>query len=175
MKAHHTVLDPTLALFETQLHTKPLDELEPGLDHVAPQLYAALNSPAAPAARVHSVENRWTAFPGIVGAVHTAGLSVIAGTDQAIPGYSVHREMELYVQAGFTPLEALQSATIETARAVGVEKESGSVEVGKRGDVLLLDADPMVDIQNTRKVWRTVSAGAVYAPARLWESVGFKP
>ena len=175
MKSHHTVLDPTIALFETQLHTKPLDELEPGLDHVAPQLYAALNSPAAPAARAHAVENRWTAFPAIVAAVHAAGLPVIAGTDQAIPGYSLHREMELYVQAGFTPLEALQSATIETARAVGVEKESGSVQVGKRGDVLLLDADPMVDIQNTRKVWRTVSAGAVYAPARLWESVGFKP
>ncbi len=175
MKAHHTVLDPTIALFETQLHTKPLDQLEPGLDHVAPQLYAALNSPTAPAARAHAVENRWTAFPGIVGAVHAAGLPVIAGTDQAIPGYSLHREMELYVQAGFTPLEALQSATIETARAVGVERESGSVEVGKRGDVLLLDADPMADIHNTRKVWRTVSAGAVYAPRTLWESVGFKP
>ncbi|ADW70803.1 amidohydrolase family protein [Granulicella tundricola] len=175
MKQHHTVLDPTIALFETQIHTKPMSELEPGLDHVAPQLYAALNSPAAPAARAHAVDNRWSLFPAMVGAVHAAGIPVIAGTDQAIPGYSLHREMELYVQAGFTPLEALQSATIETARAVGVEKESGSLEVGKRGDVLLLDADPMADIHNTRKVWRTVSAGAVYAPGALWESVGFKP
>jgi hypothetical protein len=175
MKAHHTVLDPTIALFETQLHTKPLNELEPGLNHVAPQLFAALNSPAAPAERAHAVENRWAAFPAIVGAVHAAGLPVIAGTDQAIPGYSLHREMELYVQAGFSPLEALQSATIETARAVGVEKESGSLQVGKRGDVLLLEADPMADIRNARKVWRTVSAGAVYAPGPLWESVGFRP
>ena len=100
---------------------------------------------------------------------------MIAGTDQAIPGYSLHREIELYVEAGFTPLEALQSATIATARAVGVEKESGSLEVGKRGDVLLLDADPLADIHNTRKVWRTVAAGAVYEPKPLWESVGFKP
>ena len=175
MKAHHTVVDPTLALFEMQLHTKPLDELEPGLDHVAPQLYAALSSPPASPERAHLMENRWNAFPAILGALRATGVPVIAGTDQAIPGYSLHREMELYVQAGYTPLEALQSATIESARAVGVEKESGSLEVGKRADVLLLDADPLADIHNTRKVWRTVSAGAVYVPASLWKSVGFKP
>jgi hypothetical protein len=175
MKTHRTVLDPTIALFEMDLHTKPLDEIEPGLDHVAPQLYAALNSRTPPAERAHAIQTRWKMFPAIVGAVHAAGISVIAGTDQAIPGYSLHREMELYVEAGLTPLEALQSATITTARAVGVEKESGSLEVGKRGDVLLLDADPLADIHNTRKVWRTVAAGAVYEPAPLWESVGFKP
>jgi imidazolonepropionase-like amidohydrolase len=99
----------------------------------------------------------------------------LRGTDQAIPGYSLHRELELYVEAGFTPHEALQAATILAARAVGVEKESGSLEVGKRGDVLLLDADPLADIHNTRAVWRTVSEGAVYDPARLWQSVGFLP
>jgi imidazolonepropionase-like amidohydrolase len=70
---------------------------------------------------------------------------------------------------------ALQAATIEAARALGVEKESGSLEPGKRGDVLLLDADPLADIHNTRKVWRTVAAGAVYDPAPLWRSVGFTP
>jgi imidazolonepropionase-like amidohydrolase len=107
--------------------------------------------------------------------MHAAGIPVIAGTDQCIPGYSLHREMEIYVQAGFTPLEALQSATIVAARALGVEKESGSLEAGKRGDVLLLDADPLADIHNSRKVWRTVAAGAVYDPAPLWTSVGFKP
>ena len=59
MKEHHTVLDPTIALFETQLHTKPFNEIEPGIDHVAPQLYAALDSPAAPPTRAHAVEARW--------------------------------------------------------------------------------------------------------------------
>jgi hypothetical protein len=175
MKAHHTVLDPTVALFETQLHTKPFNELEPGIDHVAPQLYAALNSPAAPAERAHAVEARWKIFPATLGALHAAGIPMVAGTDQAIPGYSLHREIELYVEAGFTPLEALQSATIVAAKALNVEKESGSLEAGKRGDVLLLDTDPLVDIHNMRKVWRTVAAGAVYDPAPLWTSVGFKP
>ena len=103
------------------------------------------------------------------------GIPIVAGTDQAIPGYSLHRELELYVEAGFTPLEALQAATILAARAVGVEKESGSLEVGKRGDVLLLNADPLADIHNTRTVWRTVSQGAVCDPAPQWQSVGFLP
>jgi imidazolonepropionase-like amidohydrolase len=108
-------------------------------------------------------------------ALHVAGVPIVAGTDQAIPGYSLHRELELYVEAGFTPLEALQAATIEAACALGVEKESGSLELGKRGDVLLLDADPLAGIHNTRRVWRTIAAGAVYDPAPLWRSVGFTP
>ena len=107
--------------------------------------------------------------------LHAAGIPVVAGTDQGIPGYSLHRELELYVEAGFTPLEALQTATLGAARALGVERESGSIETGKRGDILLLDADPMADIHNTRRVWRTVAAGAVYDPAPLWSSVGFEP
>ncbi len=53
--------------------------------------------------------------------------------------------------------------------------ESGSITPGKRADVLLLDADPLADIHNTRKVWRTVAAGAVYSPAPLWTSVDFTP
>jgi imidazolonepropionase-like amidohydrolase len=108
-------------------------------------------------------------------ALHAAGIPMVAGTDQAIPGYSLHREIELYVEAGFTPLEALQAATIVAARALGVENESGTLEAGKRGDVLLLNADPLADIHNTRAVWRTVAAGAVYDPAPLWQSVGFLP
>ena len=108
-------------------------------------------------------------------ALHAAGIPIVAGTDQSIPGYSLHRELELYVEAGFTPLQALQSATSEAARAVGVENESGSLTVGKRGDVLLLDADPLSDIHNTRSVWRTVAGGVVYNPAPLWRSVGFLP
>jgi imidazolonepropionase-like amidohydrolase len=108
-------------------------------------------------------------------ALHAAGIPIIAGTDQTIPGYSVHREIEIYVDAGFTPLEALQAATIQTARAIGVENESGSIQPGKRGDVLLLNADPLADIHNTRTVWRTIAAGAVYSPAPLWQSVRFDP
>ena len=66
----------------------------------------------------------------IVGALHRAGIPVVAGTDQTVPGHSLHREIELYVQAGFTPMEAIQAATIVSARAMGIDKESGT---SKRG------------------------------------------
>jgi imidazolonepropionase-like amidohydrolase len=175
LKAHHTVLDPTMAIWETFSLTRPLEDVEPGIDHVPPQLYEALNTPPSPADRAAVVDRRWKITLDILRTLHAAGIPIVAGTDQAIPGYSLHRELELYVEAGFTPLEALQSATIEAAKAAGVESQSGSITPGKRGDVLLLDADPLADIHNTRKVWHTVAAGAVYDPAPLWTSVGFKP
>ena len=175
LRAHHTILDPTIALSESFLNTKPLDQLEPGLDHVAPQLREALDSPPALEDKAALINARWQGIMATLRALHAAGIPIVAGTDQANPGYSLHRELELYVDAGFTPLEALQAATIEAARTLGVEKESGSLEPGKRGDVLLLDADPLADIHNTHKVWRTVAAGAVYDPRPLWRSVGFAP
>jgi hypothetical protein len=175
LQAHHTILDPTVALFETFTNTVPLDQLEPGLNHVAPQLRAVLDNPPATGARAMVAAGNWQVIMATLRTLHAAGIPMVAGTDQAIPGYSLHRELELYVEAGFTPLQAIEAATIEPARALGVEKESGSIEPGKRGDVLLLDADPLSDIHNTRRVWRTVAAGAVYDPAPLWSSVGFAP
>jgi hypothetical protein len=175
LKAHHTILDPTVALFETFMNTVPLDQLEPGIDHLPPQLREALDNPPAPADKAALMNARWQSLMVTLRTLHAAGIPMVAGTDQAIPGYSLHREIEIYVEAGFTPLEALQAATIQSARALGVENESGSLAPGKRADVLLLDADPLADIHNTRKVWRTVAAGAVYSPAPLWQSVGFTP
>jgi Amidohydrolase family len=175
LRAHHTVLDPTMVVFESFMNTVPLEQLEPGVNHLPAQLREALDNAPPPADKVALVAARWQAFMATLRALQAAGIPMVAGTDQTIPGYSLHREMEIYVEAGFTPLEALQAATIEPARALGVEAESGSLTAGKRGDVLLLDADPLADIHNTRKVWRTVAAGAVYTPGPLWESVGFKP
>ena len=175
LQVHHTILDPTVALFETFLNTRPLNQLEPGIDHLPPQLREALDTPPATGDKAAVDIATWQAIVATLRALHAAGIPMVAGTDQAIPGYSLHREIELYVEAGFTPLEALQAATIVAARALGVENESGTLEVGKRGDVLLLNADPLADIHNTRAVWRTVAAGAVYDPVPLWRSVGFLP
>jgi Amidohydrolase family len=175
LQVHHTILDPTVAIFETFLNTRPLNQLEPGIDHLPPQLREALDSPPATGDKAAIANANWQVIMATLRALHTAGIPMVAGTDQAIPGYSLHREIELYVEAGFSPLEALQAATIVAARALGVEKESGTLEVGKRGDVLLLNADPLADIHNSRAVWRTVAAGAVYDPVPLWQSVGFLP
>jgi imidazolonepropionase-like amidohydrolase len=175
LKDHHTVLDPTMVVFESFMHTSPLIDLEPGIGHLPPQLREALDSPVPPPTQKALADARWNSYMATLRTLHAAGIPIVAGTDQSIPGYSLHRELEIYVEAGFTPLEALQSATIVAARALDVEAESGSLEKGKRGDVLLLDADPLADIHNTRKVFRTIAAGTVYTPGPLWQSVGFEP
>jgi imidazolonepropionase-like amidohydrolase len=100
---------------------------------------------------------------------------VVAGTDQAVPGHSLHREMELYVEAGFTPMEALQSATIVPARVMGRDKELGTVEAGKLADFVVIDGNPLADVKALRNVVTVVQSGRAYDPAKLWRMVGFQP
>ncbi len=176
-QAHHTVFDDTIALYElfTRADAVPLASLEPGTAHVAPELAEALNTPGATGDEATQAAERFRSLVATLRELHQDGLTIVAGTDQAIPGYSLHREMEIYVQAGFTPMEALQAATIVPARVMGLEKTTGSIETGKRADMVLLDGDPLADIHNTRRIAKTIAGGAVYDPAPLWVSVGFKP
>jgi imidazolonepropionase-like amidohydrolase len=177
MKQHHTVLDPTLALYEllARPFTQPIDSFEPGFAHVARELTTPLAGFGSPPDAAPFRQRRFERELALVGELHRAGIRVVAGTDQSVPGFSLHREIELYVKAGFTPLEALQSATIVPARAMGKDSDSGSIEVGKRGDIVILDANPLDDIANTRKIFRVVSNGRVFDPTLLWQSVGFRP
>ncbi len=172
LKQDRTVVDPTMVVYEAFQPTEPLDKLEPGMAFLPPELKSALEIPAD--ASAVNVRFREAAL-GTLRKLHEAGIRIVAGTDQSIPGHSLHRELEIYVEAGFTPLEALQSATIVPAQSLGLDATAGSLAPGKRGDVVLLDADPLQDIRNTRRIWRTVAAGTVYEPAPLWRSVGFLP
>jgi hypothetical protein len=99
----------------------------------------------------------------IVKEMHEAGVKFMAGTDApnliAAPGVSLHTELELLSRAGFTPLEALQAATIRPAEYLGLRDEMGTVDVGKLADLVLLDADPLVNIANTRQVTAVVLRG----------------
>ena len=72
-------------------------------------------------------------------------------------------------------MEAIQAATIVPARAMGLEKESGTVQKGKWGDLVLINGDPLQDIHNTRNVEYVITNGVMYHTAELWQSVGFKP
>ena len=177
LKDHHTVVDPTLALFELFSSTtaKTPASFEPGVNKIAPELAEQLTDVEPPSERSAILDKSLQKDIAIVGILHKAGIPVVAGTDQAVPGYSLHREIELYVQAGFTPMEAIQAATIVPSRAMGVEKELGTVEKGKRGDLILIEGNPLDDIRNTRNVEYVMTNGAMYHTAELWQSVGFKP
>ena len=140
----------------------PTDEMEPGIDQVAPELRAQLVNGGMPPELAGDAQKLTREDLALIGALHRAGVRIVAGTDQTVPGYSLYRELELYVQAGFTPLEALQAATIVPARALKVDGDSGSIEVGKRADLAILDANPLENIHNIRSVRSVVANGVLY-------------
>jgi imidazolonepropionase-like amidohydrolase len=177
LKDHHTVLDPTMALFELFEATtaKPPASFEPGINKIAPELAQPLTDVPPPSGRSDLEQRAFDKEIEMLGALHKAGIPIVAGTDQAVPGHSLHRELELYVQAGFTPMEAIQAATIVPARAMNLEKELGTVEKGKRADLILINGDPLADIHNSRNVEYVISNGTMYHTAELWQTAGFKP
>lgn len=99
----------------------------------------------------------------LVGELHKAGVRILAGTDCATPyvfhGFSLHDELELLVTAGLTPLEALQAATIEPARFLGLENVMGTIGEGRVSDLVVLNENPLDDIRNTREIFAVVARG----------------
>jgi len=108
----------------------------------------------------------------MVGAMHRAGVPFLAGTDTppgiyVVPGFSLHDELANFVEAGFTPIEALQTATSNPARFLGIERSFGSVEAGKIADLVLLDSNPLEDIRNTKKINAVFAGGRYFDRAEL--------
>jgi len=113
----------------------------------------------------------------VVGTLHKAGVPFLAGTDtpagvHIFPGYSLHEELQRFVVAGFTPLEALQTATINPARFFGMENQAGTVEKGKFADLVLLSANPLEDIANTQKIAAVILNGQYFRRADLDKMLG---
>ena len=177
LKEHGTVTDPTVAVLELMIHPKetPIESFEPGLTKVPPELVEQILKKGGPAGEVEGLQMVVDTLLKIIGALHQADIPIIAGTDVGVPGHTLHRELELYVKAGLTPLEAIQAATITPARVMKLENEVGIIEAGKRADVIVLDANPLDNISNIRRVRFVLTQGRLFDSAKLWESVGFKP
>ena len=109
----------------------------------------------------------------MVGDLHRGGAGLLAGTDGAVAfplvvsGYSVHEELALLVEAGLSPLEALRTATLNPARALGRTDDFGAVAPGKLADLVLLDADPLEDITHTTRIRAVVQNGRLLDRAAL--------
>jgi len=108
--------------------------------------------------------------------VWEAGIPVAMGTDAGnigtLHGPSVFREMELMTYAGLTPLQVLRAATVNGAKAMRLEGEIGAIERGKLADLVILDADPLVDVANLSRIHRVIKDGRVYSPDELVRSLG---
>jgi imidazolonepropionase-like amidohydrolase len=108
----------------------------------------------------------------VVRTLHKSGVPFLAGTDTPpgvyiLPGFSLHEELQRFVAAGFTPLEALQTATLNPARFFQMEDQFGTVEKGKNADLVFLDANPLDDIRNTQKVAAVILNGRYFSKADL--------
>ena len=175
-KDHRTVVDPTAGWGEMAGHSRDVDvaSFEPGITK-APFVLDAKFRGMGGQTSAEQMRTRTAQTLAAIGALHKAGVAVVPGSDTGLVGFGLLRELELYVQAGMTPLEAIQSATIVSARAMNLDRDSGTVEAGKRADLILVDGNPLANIGDLRKVSRVVVNGRLYDSASLWRSVGFHP
>lgn len=109
----------------------------------------------------------------LTGAAHAAGVPILVGSDTAIGGFRYHDELEHLARAGLTPAEVLRAATINAARYAGLDHSSGSLKPGKLADLVLLDANPLSDVRNTRRIRAVMIEGRIYDRERLDELLQF--
>jgi hypothetical protein len=165
-----TVVDPTLSWSQlTGRDVKtPIDRLETFPERLPRPLLANYESV------VNEQPVLMNAALEAVKAMHDAGVRVVVGTDGALPGLSVLNEIELFFYAGLTAQQAIDAATRVPAEAMGMLAEAGTIEVGKRADFVLLDADPLVDITNIRRIRGVSVGGRMYTRDPLAALAGFR-
>lgn len=177
------ILTPTLVVYEGYAevlggHPELMDVErrlgDPWVMHSWDELHVAGLSPeelAKNRAREDRLRGRAPQMAANLAALHRAGVPIAAGTDAGnigtLHGPSLHRELELMVQAGLAPRDVLLSATRDAARLFAEDPDFGTLEPGKRADLLVLDADPLADVANLQRIHRVVSRGELMDPERL--------
>jgi hypothetical protein len=175
----HTVIDPTLATFDflRQREGVVSAQFAAVAEHLPPDIQRGLRVAQmdipddTTAARYERSYEKMVEF---VGRLYHAGVPLVAGTDD-VPGFTLQRELELYVQAGLTPAQTLQVATWNGAKYAGVLADQGSIERRKLADLVLVDGDPTADIAAVRKVALVIKETRAYYPSELYEALGIKP
>ncbi len=171
-----TIIDPTLVVWEAQLTSDggvPAPAYASYMGIMSPvydRYFKAGGYPLVEGYTRDDYRKSWRKLVELVGALHKAGVTIVAGTDGQ--GIELVREIELYKDAGFTPAEALQSATIVPAKMVGADKRTGSIAVGKEADVVLVDGDVANDLGALRRVVTVVSDGYVMDGDALRQAAG---
>jgi len=179
LKAKNVVIDPTLATFDflRQRDGTMSPAYAAVADHMPPDVsrgFKVGQMKIPDDATAVRYEKSYQKCIDFAGRMYKAGIPVVAGTD-GLPGFTLQRELELYVIAGMTPAQALQVATWNGAKYAKVLDDRGSVDAGKRADLILVDGDPTRDISDIRKVAVVFKDGSAYYPAELYGEIGVKP
>jgi imidazolonepropionase-like amidohydrolase len=177
LKQHGTVIDPTLSWNELlgRSAATSIASFIPRVEHVAPPLRRMLDSANGGAVTPAQAHDRVARSLQIVKALHDAGIPIVAGTDKGVPGVSLAREIELYVEAGIRPLDAIRAATAVPATVMGLANDTGTIRPGLRADLIVVDGNPLERIADIEKVVFVSADGRLYEPAPLWQLGGFRP
>ena len=184
-----TVLDPTLVLYAARpgalgddvgdtskddperMTLLPLLPAPVGQELVARWAERRAAACGASEGARHRMRRAWDNILALVGGFHRAGGIVMAGTDcpnvAIVCGFSLHRELELLVRAGLTPMEAIVAATRRPAERLGRREIFGTLAAGRAADLVLLAANPLLDIRNVARIERVIARGTAYEPDEL--------
>jgi imidazolonepropionase-like amidohydrolase len=179
LKERKTVVDPTVNIFEGMFTDRP-GQIPAGFaaiaDRLPPQVRRGLLAGGLPVPEGKDERYRESAkaLLRMVKMLYDAGVPIVAGTDST-PGFALHRELELYAEAGIPPADVLRIATLGAARVMKRERELGTIAPGKVADLILIDGDPTRRIGDIRRVSLVIKDGSVYEPAALYKSIGVRP
>jgi hypothetical protein len=179
VKDHHTVIDPTMNAFEALFCGDP-SATKPGLEEVVPrfppQVRRAMLSGAleVPPDKQAAYREAFPAMLRLLRAIYEAGVTIIPGTD-ALAGYTLLHELELYARAGIPPAEILRMATWTSALVMGANKDSGVIAPGKLADMILVDGDPTKNIRDINNITTVIKGGKVFEPAAIEKALGITP
>lgn len=179
LKRKGTVVDATMTAFEAQ-YTQRQGQPSPSYAMVAANLPAVVQRGYLSAevdmddAKARRWGASWKVMMDLLRRMYAAGIPLVAGTD-ATPGFAFQRELELYVQAGIPAAQALKIATWNGAKYSDRLSEIGSIERGKRADLVLVDGDPVADIRAIRRVALVIKGDQALSPSALYQSMGILP
>lgn len=174
-----TMLDPTVGIFETLLAARA-GELAPGFAPIGDRLPVLVRRGAlggglpVPEGADALYRRSFRTLQDFLYEAWRRGIPIVPGTD-GLAGFMLHRELELWVEAGIPPAEALSLATLGTARAIGREADLGEIRSGKLADLVLVDGEPDRRIADIRNVVTVLRAGVVLDAAEIARAVGVQP
>lgn len=172
------VVDPTVAVFEGMFLARP-GELSPPYAMVADRFPAQVRRNffggglQPPEGMDETYRESFRRMLEMVGKLYREGVPLVAGTD-GLAGFTLHRELELYVEAGIPAPEVLRIATLGAAEVTGRAGRLGTVEPGKLADLIVVDGNPAEEISDVRNVELTIKGGTLFDTAKLYEAVGIR-